>query len=151
MIKMKVTWGGSRDNGHGEIWMKFIAPYIEMAAVSKCVLLGTDQCFLIAKWNGKVRRIAVAYYNGKVDTPPHSGGEFRISFRSDRMSVDHAFLAELTTECAGTDEQHQKVFELAVMTLEEIEKKKGSPVVEEQEDEDAEEYEETDAEEEISI
>lgn len=117
MITAEVTWGGSRDNPDGKVWLKFIAAFSEVAEVSKCVLLTKRQCYLLAQWNGQPQQIAVAMYNGKVDTPE---GEFRVSFISDQESVNQTLLSDLKRSVAGSNSKNQKTFMLKILTVDEV-------------------------------
>src|SRR5580765_2054175 len=110
--EMEVTWGGSRDNEKGEIWLKFVAPLSEAAAATKCVLYTGKQVYLFAQWNGEEHQIAVAKYNGKTDTPE---GEFKIGFRTDVNSIDSEMLDLLRKTVAG-----KTTFILSICTVEEV-------------------------------
>jgi hypothetical protein len=113
-IEFTCTYGGGRDNDDGKMWFKVIAPMDQMRYAIRCVNLHGKQVHLFAYYDSSVQQLGTFTYNGLVDTPD---GEIRVSFRSDVHSVNSEKMAELKSMVAG-----QKSFNLAVWTIEEVQK-----------------------------
>lgn len=118
-VRLKTTYHGSRDNNEGQIFLHFAADASQLLEVAKSLKLAGVQCVLLVRWEGaELQELGVFMGNGMTQRP---GKDYTLHYRSDNISIHSDVLTALRLACAGADEEHQQVFDLVVLTREEVE------------------------------